>query len=624
MNVSIFNIEECGGEQREHCEQANDNWLYGCSHDSSSSENSGIKLAPIKNEIVQMNINDSNIIRPLFVSHPESYMLAGNIMPAGLYYHGIHYKDGKELLTNEWICSPLTVAAITSSINGDNFGRLLRFIDSNGCWHEWAMPMHMLKNSGEDLLGELLSQGVTFSRKKRSALIDYIMLEKPVRKITASSKVGWHGNIFLLPNRIIGNGDDVVFQSECMAECDFESSGTLNDWNQNIGKLCVGNIPLIVSVCTALAGPLLKKLNRKQGGGIHWVGDSSIGKSTAIEISASVWGSPKFVRSWGMTANGFEGIAATRNDTCLILDEINEVSPYDVGKIVYMLVNGQGKQRAGRIGNARQIQRWRLMAVSSGEKTLESIMNEVGKQANSGQLVRLLNIPAAFEYGVFNQLHEFIDGRALADHFKEECQKNYGLLGPYFVRNMIEDKSNLTERLDIITKQFLFNAQTNFEKRAASTFAIIAMAGEIAIEYGLLPWEVGSVLNATTIAFKRWQMFQGTSQTEDSKILEAVSDFICKHGDSRFSPLPSNAENKVVQNRAGWFKDSGGKRIFMLTPAALEEAGGGYDRPRILDTLSRYALIVDKDTGRLTKKTRTSAGLKNLYHICISDPEDKA
>lgn len=625
MSMSTRDINDFEWEHREQREQSCEYGGCECSHADSSSGNNGNELISIA-EIVDLECDglyEPDIIRPSYMSHPVKYKIAEKIMPPGLYYHGIYFKDGKEILTDEWICSPLTVDAITSSINGDNFGRLLKFVDSNGSPHEWAMPMHMLKSSGEELLGELLSQGITFSRKKRSTIIDYIMTEQPIKKITAASKVGWHEDIFVLPNKIIGKSDSVVFQSEGVSENDFVSSGTVDDWNHHIGRLCIGNIPLIVSVCTALAGALLKRVHRKQGGGIHWVGDSSIGKSTVIEVAASVWGSPEFVRSWSVTANGFEGIAATRNDTCLILDEINEVSPCDVGKIVYMLVNGQGKQRAGRIGNARQIQRWRLMAVSSGERTLESVMNEVGKQTNSGQLVRLLNIPAAFEYGVFSELHEFIDGRTLADHFKNVYQKYYGLLGPLFVEKLIDDTNNLSDCLDSITKNFLFHAHTNIEKRAASTFALIAMAGEMAIGYGLLPWEIGSALDATMIAFKRWQTFQGASQTEDSKILESINSFINKHGDSRFSLMPYHAEDKSVLNRAGWYRDSAGKRIFMFTPTALQEAGGGYDKARVVDTLSRYGWIADTDSGRFTKKTRTSAGSKNLYHIFIPDQEDE-
>ena len=45
-----------------------------------------------------------------------------------------------------------------------------------------------------------------------------------------------------------------------------------------------------------------------------------------------------------------EGAAALFNDGLLVLDEISECNPHDVGAIIYALGNGRGKQRAGRTG----------------------------------------------------------------------------------------------------------------------------------------------------------------------------------------------------------------------------------------------------------------------------------
>src|SRR3990167_9531877 len=147
------------------------------------------------------------------------------------------------------------------------------------------------------------------------------MNERTKKNITAASQTGWHGDVFVLPNNVIG-GNDIVFQTESRAEHNFKTLGTLNDWNKHIGSLCIENIPLIMSISTALAGSLLHRINKKSGGGIHWFGDSSLGKSTALEVTGTVWGSPEICRSWSVTANGLEAIAAMHNDTCLILDEI--------------------------------------------------------------------------------------------------------------------------------------------------------------------------------------------------------------------------------------------------------------------------------------------------------------
>ncbi|MBS0289805.1 MAG: DUF927 domain-containing protein [Proteobacteria bacterium] len=616
MTEEQIDVDIVDREQREPREQTSHDDSSPCSRSDFTAENIENKLfVDIVNPIHTPPLYPPEITikRSCYLSHSDWFKINNKLMKPGVYWHGIkHHKDGEAEDIDEWICSPLYIEAIASSPQDDNFGRLLRFLDTNGRWHEWAMPMHLLKSNGDELRGELLNQGVTFNPKKRYSINDYIMSQHVARRITAVDHIGWYHDTFVLPNQVIGD-DNVIFQSEAILENEFQTKGTLAGWQQEIGKLCEGNIPLIVSISTALAGPLLKFIDRRQGSGIHWVGDSSSGKSTSVEIAASIWGSPEFIRSWSTTANGLEGIAATRNDTCLILDEIDEASPYEIGKITYMLANGQGKQRAGKVGNARKIQRWRIFTLSTGERTLQSIMNEIGRKPNAGQLVRLLNVPVSFEYGAFSNLHGFESGRLLADHLKAMRLKHYGHVGPAFIHKLMEDKRDFSKLLDKLVQAFTKKSNTNLEKRAATVFATVGLAGELAIEYGLLPLQPESSLQATLTAFQRYLVFNDASQSEDGQILQAISEFIAKFGDSRFS-LHNGPEEKSIPNRAGWYLDNLEGRVYMFFPVALKEAASGFERSRIVEALQRAKWLIS-DINRAAKKTRTPAGMKYLYHI---------
>ncbi len=291
-------------EYREQREQPSNHGGGECSHNEYMVGNNENIIKEITNPVLvpPLVLLKPEIERACYISHNDWFEVNGKKLKPGLYWHGKRHNDGETVEVDEWICSPLSVEGISSSPIHDNFGRLLKFQDTNGQWHEWAMPMHMLKGNGDELRGELLNQGVTFNPKKRSNIIDYIMTQPVKRKITAVEHVGWHDDVFVLPNQVIGKGD-VVFQSESVAESEFQTKGTLEGWQQEIGRLCVGNVPLMISIAAALAGPLLKFIDRQQGGGIHWVGDSSCGKSTAVEVAASVWGSQEFIRSWSATAN---------------------------------------------------------------------------------------------------------------------------------------------------------------------------------------------------------------------------------------------------------------------------------------------------------------------------------
>ena len=107
--------------------------------------------------------------------------------------------------------------------------------------------------------------------------------------------------------------------------------------------------------CLHLAG--------QEGGGVNFFGQSSRGKTTLLQIAASVWGrgaSPGYVRAWRATANGLEGAAASANDTALVLDELGQVEAREAAAALYSLSNGGGKVRAGarrRIARAEKLAR---------------------------------------------------------------------------------------------------------------------------------------------------------------------------------------------------------------------------------------------------------------------------
>ncbi len=262
-DIDIINCEQC--EQRE---QPNGNVDLQGSHDKTASAN-------VAND---SHINDhdelmTKILRPSFICHVNPFVRDGNEMREGLYWHNVVSTNDGRVEVDEWICTPLRVVAISSSPKSDFFGRLLEFQDSNGKWHTWAMPMHLLKSTGDELRAELLDKGLIFDQKKRNLLTQYILSANSERKIIAASTVGWHKNSFVLPGHVIGN-DDVIFQSEEAENDEFVTTGTLDGWQTEIGLHSENNIPLMVSISAVLAGhyfdePIVSKVEVFIGSGIH-------------------------------------------------------------------------------------------------------------------------------------------------------------------------------------------------------------------------------------------------------------------------------------------------------------------------------------------------------------------
>jgi putative DNA primase/helicase len=575
-------------------------------------------------------LNKPVIERTSYQTHDDWFQIGEEKLQPGLYYHGLDNKDPPGRV-DIWICSPIHAEALTCNEHGVGWGILLRFCNPDGKWREWAMPRHMLKGLGEEMRGELLHMGVSISPTGNKLLHSWLASRHPKKRIIAATRTGWHvdGRAFVLANTTIGD-DQVRFQSEYAVHDDFTHQGDLNDWRKFVGLKCKGNPILILSVSVAFAGPLLLKAKQQSagGGGIHLVGKSSNGKTTALQVAASVWGGHDYVRTWRATANGLEATAAALNDCLLVLDEISECDSREIGAIVYALANGQGKQRAKRTGGSRESARWRVFVLSSGERSLSAHMQESGQSIKAGQEARLLNTPATERtHGAFDNLHGLSDGRAFADDLKQSTSRYYGVTGPAFIEKLLADSDCLHELYAKTNKLPSFSTSDGVEGRAASMFALIAISGEKATEYGLTGWAEGEALDACIELFDAWRDFRGQGQTETRQILQATRYFIERHGDSRFSELKKGSttdnnsidQRPIVHDRAGYWRDIEIGRVFMFNSTALQEAVSGYDLKSILSSLKDAGWLVDNDKGKNSKKTKVEGRSIPLYWIMPTD-----
>jgi putative DNA primase/helicase len=429
----------------------------------------------------------AKLVRPCYRVYDHGTTLDGVKLRPGVWFHGTKSDGEDDRPTNEWLCGPLHVEAITRSESKDaDYGRLLRFRNMDNRELTWAMPGELLAGRPEAILSVLFGMGLEVEQRRRARVVEYIAGQHPRKRITAATATGWHGaGLFITPLENIGNGE-AIYQADNADSGDYGKAGTLAGWREGIGAMLPGNPLLQLAIGTALAGPLLVPLNIHAGGGFHLLWDSSNGKTTAVYCAASTWGHGfNFALKWNATANGLEGIAALRNDGLLALDELGQADGRYVGDVVYSVADGIGKQRAGRTGSARKVRRWRVMLLSSGEVTLETKMAEAGKRTRAGQEVRLVTVSAGRTFGAWDNLHDYPSGEAMSDGLKGISSTHYGHAGPEFVRELIArgELDSLPAMLGAIKAHF--PAESGQSARVAERFAIVALALELAVGVGL-------------------------------------------------------------------------------------------------------------------------------------------
>lgn len=535
------------------------------------------------------------------------------VSSGGVYYIGTD-KD-KNLLPSRWICGPLYIIAKTRDESSGEWGRLLEWIDDDGIRHQWAMPLALLQGDSTDMRRELASLGLAISpsRVSRDLLTSYLQIFPVEERACCVDKLGWHGEVFVTYSKSIGEqSEKIVFQNRNAIEPALSSIGTTKEWQEGVSRLAKGNSRLVFAISTAFA-PTLANLVGEDSGGFHLRGTSSSGKSTALRVSASVWGNPnRYARLWRATANGLEGLAALHNDGLLILDELSQLDPKEAGEAAYLLANGQGKARASKNGTARKSTSWSLLFLSAGEESLTNLMAKAGQKTNAGQEIRLADIEAdaGYNMGIFENIHEFENPATLAIQLKDNTARYNGSVGIDWLNAVVKARSRLPTFLSKMIGLFLHESipqnVSGQALRVARRFALVAAAGELATQYGLTGWQKGESTKAAALCFKSWlASFGDTGNREDRAILSQVRAFFESYGTSRFDDIV-NPNNERIQKRAGFFRiDVNDMReYYVLSEVFRKEICKGFDLRMVVKVLRHYGWIKPGRDNKSSQKPR--------------------
>jgi len=258
------------------------------------------------------------------------------------------------------------------------------------CWHDgrgWrsiTRPRSAFLDSRK--LVALADDGLPVSSVNARGVVEYIGAyaesdEVPLGRV--ARRCGWTGPDFA----------GFIFGAECIGEAGGEavelyapdlpapvhavgSAGTPDGWRQ-LGPV-LADLPIVwLAILASAASPLVSVYSQ-----VGWIldicGYTSRGKTTALNVAASVWGRPGeqgYIMPWTGTATYKERAAAALKHLPVMLDDSKKVPEREreatIGSTLYVHASGIGKGR-GTVTGVQRSASWCSWMLSTGEAEITS------------------------------------------------------------------------------------------------------------------------------------------------------------------------------------------------------------------------------------------------------------
>jgi hypothetical protein len=510
----------------------------------------------------------------------------------------------------------IELAGHTNTAEGDGAGLYLKFKNQRGQIVTWTMPRRLIGDLNA-AVSELAARGYKFVYEQKKLLFKYLaeMGCDVDTAYTIAPRTGWVEvdgvPSFVLHSETIGDDSIRYLDVEPPPNPLLQRVGDLQSWQRTIGAMAIENSRLIAAVGVGVAAPLLKILGIESGG-ILLYGASSTGKTTALNVTASVTGE-RSLSTFNATANGTEAAAEAHSDLPLLNDEMGQCDPRGLANTIYMLGNEGGKTRMTKTLAARESKYWRLLFLGTGEIPLIDHLRSAGISTKGGVEARMPSVPAdaGRGLGAFDTIHQFATPQQFADELKHQASKNRGCVLVAYLERLVP-VANDAEWIERQRKRHLAITTTLIGTtldpdgtvgRVARRFALIQLALELAQEWRITLFPEGQVEWAVENLFTAWIEARGGAGSIDIRQamdrIEAL--FVAQEFGDRIRHVTGDRRDQIVRNLLATKVGPD----YLVPPSVFDsEFAQGVDRRLLIAELQKRGWLATGDERHNTKLRR--------------------
>ncbi|MBI1209752.1 MAG: DUF927 domain-containing protein [Azospirillum sp.] len=504
------------------------------------------------------------------------------------------------------VSSPFGIAArLRHADQADAYGLRVMIRDMAGQSRPIDIDRATLARMGAtDIRALLLGAGLRVEGDGEMVAVSALKAAQPEREIITVSRPGWHdiegvsapvfvtlaGHALGVPERC-----DIELAAAVRASLP-PAAGTGDGWRDAItAALSALDCPhWTLGVTAGFVAPLVSLLGLDTCG-ISLSGLSSAGKTIALKLAVSAWGTPKLnkglLQSMRTTENALEALARNSHSTVLALDELAHVDGKAMSKMIYGIASGSGKSRMSQGAILRPRSQWQTFALLSGETSLEEKIRSDGGQFQAGMAVRIPDVDVTHvNRRVAPAILAAIDG----------IEQHYGHAGPAFVAELIchgchRTPEPLRQRVQAAARRIAGADADSARVRAALPFALLFVAGELAKALGVIP---SSAAVAAMVTWA-WQRFDSSSDAQalkpDEQVINNIRAYIAERWDVTVKSTEATTESfdgtRRTNNResVGWYDDGA---IYLPTHRIREAAGNTMKEQQIIRVLVEHDCLL--------------------------------
>lgn len=376
--------------------------------------------------------------------------------------------DNKETVRKLITSTPPFITKQFKDIENSVISYELSFGKNN---HITKIPVQAIDIADTKNIINLSSKGLDVDTVNRLEVVNFISMFKRINELETEKTVSRLGHVkgrFIHP--LIENDAELIIHEEGYKNIvnAFKTKGTLKDYADTVFNE-VKNSPMAMMFMYASLGSVLLHDFDVEPFIVDMASKTSTGKTTALKVAGSVWGTKDLISEWNTTKVNVERKAGIMNSFPLIYDDTRKAPYYQLADIIYQFSGGRSKGR-GNIHSIDVEKTWQNILISTGETSIVEYGNE--KAGIGARVITLQDEPFTDDIS-FQNIYDGISS-------------NFGHIGIAFIDQYQSNKKRYYEVFKGHEKMFIEKAGDNeVMQRLGRAFAVLQTAAEILndIEY---------------------------------------------------------------------------------------------------------------------------------------------